>query len=366
VWRFEWAPGGLSSVPADVALRWDQAFEARGNIWQCRHFVRAWETCVAPRRGQTPVLLVANDDAGHEVLYPLVHHSERASLLSRVEVTPIGGAYYCDYQDPLSTGAEMSAGDFADFWSAFDDAFRNGLGRQLGRLSRFRAFRLHLPPSELATNLGRDVAPYIRVTGFRSLDDFLASRSKKFRDNVRRGMRQLQELGCTDLTVLAGGDISGGMEAFLRNYRLQWGSEGRETQLDLPGTGEFWAELAESAARLGKLHLSNITVAGEVWHWHLGFKHRGSVLWYKPTYNPEYARHSPGTLHLAMIVREAIAEGCETVDLGCGAEPYKYRWTEDEAPLFPFESERYGRLLATTRAARGLRSALLPRLAAHS
>jgi CelD/BcsL family acetyltransferase involved in cellulose biosynthesis len=354
VWCFEWISGGTAKIPPDLAQRWDAAFEERGNIWQCREFILAWENVVAPRRQETPILLFAHDDLGHEIVYPLFYHAVRRFGLRRTEVTPLGGVYYCDYQDPLSIGRPMEARDFQKFWREFERAFETTLWRRFGPLSRVRAFRLHLPPRDQASRTS-EVAPYIRLSDFASFDELLASRGQNLRSNLKRKLGRVRQLGCDDLTFVTSSEIQTTMSAFCANYLLQWGRDGQITNLDVPGTREFWTALALSASRLGKLHFSTLNVGGETWHWHLGFQHRDSILWYKPTYNVAFSNYSPGLVHLAMLVRDAINRGVESVDLGYGSEPYKYQWTEDHCPLFSMQIERYKRVFSVVRFLHGTR-----------
>lgn len=71
MWRFEWIARGVGNISPDLAERWDHSFEESGNIWQCREFILAWENIVAPRRKETPILLLAQDDLGHEPVYQI-------------------------------------------------------------------------------------------------------------------------------------------------------------------------------------------------------------------------------------------------------------------------------------------------------
>lgn len=349
-WRFEWIAGGVSRAPDDLNQRWDAAFERCGNIWQCREFVLAWESIMAPRRQQTPVLIVAHDACGHEVVYPLFKSDHKLFRFNRATVEPMGG---CDYQDPLSTGAVMQPDDELRFWQAFREELRKALPRRFGFFSEFSAHRLTWSAAKQGSGfIKSDVSsPLILLSGLTGLDDFLVTRGKKLRRYVSKGLKYVNERGCNGISLVKNEQILPAMQSFCESYEKQWGLDGKPHRLQLPGTREFWTSIALSAARLNKLHFSSLIVDGDHWHWHLGFEHRRTILWYKPSYDRKFSKYSPGLLHLAMIIQDGIERGSDSVDLGYGAEAYKFRWTERENHLASIRVEHAAGQIAAARGA---------------
>ena len=138
-----------------------------------------------------------------------------------------------------------------------------------------------------------------------------------------RLLRRLQDRDCSAVTFAAASDIRDAMRLFCECYRRQWGEP---VTAQMPVTQEYWTGLAEAAARLNKRHFSVLKVGEDAWHWHLGFQHRGTLLWYKMTYDSKFSQDSPGMLHLALLVQDGIKRGLDMIDLGYGAEPYKFKW----------------------------------------
>jgi CelD/BcsL family acetyltransferase involved in cellulose biosynthesis len=330
-WQFNWVKGGVQQVAPDVLQRWSLAFEQHGNFWQCPDIVCCWEETIATARGLQPVLLVAKNSDGHELIYSLYTRSQRICGIKYTMIEPMGGPIQCDYQDPLLVGLPMSFESKKGFWQAF----RPALVAKFGRQSVFKAYRISdAAKADSLKVIGQTVAPYISLGNVASLDELLSARGKKLRENVTKGLKRLRNEGCHSLTRISGMEIQEAMAQFCRTYERQWGRNGQPHALQLPEMKSYWLRLAESAARLKKLHFTSMKVKNDVWHWHLGFEHRSTLLWYKPTYNIEHAAYSPGTLHLALLIQDCIERGINTIDLGYGNEHYKSRWTDLSTALF--------------------------------
>jgi len=330
-WRFDWIDGGEANLPDELRCRWDDAFELYGNIWQCRQFFRCWDETVAVAYGERPVLSIASDCAGHQVIYPLYAQRRNVWNVPFIIVEPMGGAISCDYQDPLSLGDPMREADWQSFWAGL----RQALPRRFGRFSELRVYRLTALTGSGGEGLkASTVSPFIPLEGASDLQALLASRGRKLRQRVGHSLRRLRDHGGYVLRRVSPDSIPEAIGQFCRCYAQQWGREGRPHALQYPETRLYWSALATAAARLSKLHFTVFEVDGEPWHWHLGFEHRGVLLWYKLTYDIRFSQFSPGTLHLALLVEEGIARGWRCLDLGYGAEDYKFKWTDHNRQLF--------------------------------
>jgi len=66
---------------------------------------------------------------------------------------------------------------------------------------------------------------------------------------------------------------------------------------------------------------------------HLGMRSRAVLHYWFPTYDPAFARHSPGLILLAELVRASGDLGVRVVDLGKGDSAYKARFSNGAIPL---------------------------------
>lgn len=76
-----------------------------------------------------------------------------------------------------------------------------------------------------------------------------------------------------------------------------------------------------SELRFGVLELNGIPIA-----YHLGFQHGGKLLWYLPTFDPNYWHDSPGEVLLRFLFRYAQAAELAEFDFTIGDEAYKRRF----------------------------------------
>jgi CelD/BcsL family acetyltransferase involved in cellulose biosynthesis len=60
---------------------------------------------------------------------------------------------------------------------------------------------------------------------------------------------------------------------------------------------------------------------------HFGMVERGRLHYWFPTYDPEYARYSPGTALFTELVRASTGHGIDCIDMGYGEQPYKQKQT---------------------------------------
>ena len=319
-WTIEWLDGGAKSVSDRVKAWWDRAFEAHGSIWNCRAIAECWEETFLERRGLSPALCRARRGEGEEVLYPLYARRD-PRIAGRWLVEPIGGLDLCDYQDPLSEAVPDG-----EYWSAVSAAVR----KRFGVLSELRAYRLSRPPTDRRPRR-IDFAPRISLSTRKGIEDFLETRSPKLRKYVLRRLRQLPELR---VRRVGASDLAASLDLFFRRYLAEWEKPGKSRAPHDPAVRVWWESLARAALSAGKLHFSVLECGPDDWHWHLGFVHRGSLLWYKLAYNLTFEAYSPGMLHLALLIESARCEGVSEIDLGSGSEPYKLRWATESVPLY--------------------------------
>ena len=106
------------------------------------------------------------------------------------------------------------------------------------------------------------------------------------------------------LHALTGGPLSSAYFSTSTSERRR-GSVAAEL-LSRSDTRAFYVALAESMLPSGWLHFSVLECAGRPIAFHFGFEFRGRLYWYKPSFDPELARLSPGTVLLSYLIRDAV------------------------------------------------------------
>ena len=168
-----------------------------------------------------------------------------------------------------------------------------------------------------------DPAPFVRLEG--SWDDYLASRSPKWRQNLRRTRGRLQKEHNVEI-LQVGRDIGlkEALDAFLWLHEQRWG----ETSLALatPSSRRLLRQLAPILAAKGRLILILIRVDGAWAAGGLDFVFCDKVFGYQSGWHPAFAEFGIGSVMLAEELKWCSENKLEVFDFMGGAESYKQRW----------------------------------------
>ncbi|MRR22605.1 GNAT family N-acetyltransferase [bacterium] len=159
-------------------------------------------------------------------------------------------------------------------------------------------------------------------------DDYLASRSKNFRKELRKRMRRLEEEGTVDIHIVTHDD---NMDRLMDDYYGVYGSSWKQAEHLGPN---FHRELAKLAARKGWLRLGFIRVAGvpRATSYAIASGKTGYIL--KSAYDLEMKSFGLGTLMRIEMIRSLIDnDGVTCIDLGPGEEAYKQTFVSEMRDL---------------------------------
>jgi len=334
-WHIEWIEGGADAASPALCERWDEAFESNGNIYQSRQLIRCWENTIATDEGKQAFLVIAKDPLGHEVIYCMYAQQTKMFGLKRSLLEPAGAAIDFDYQDPVSIGAPMADSDWSQFWQNL----HKSACLHFNKIGLFAAYRIS---NSYSGGLGEvqkvnGVSPFLPLEDKTVLDDVLNQCGSAHRSNVRRRLRKAERMGPVSLHLVQAQDIDQALEDMFTCYASQWGNDNKPHYFMRPIARSFYQTLAHTASNLGKLHFSYVKVGDDIWNWHFGLLHNGSLLWLKPTYVQGFQKNSPGLVHLALLIKHGLEHGLREIDFGYGPEPYKYLWTNHERTLRSLE-----------------------------
>lgn len=106
----------------------------------------------------------------------------------------------------------------------------------------------------------------------------------------------------------------------------------RRTVTDTPSVFEdermrsFFRELVRTLAPRGWLLFSVVLFNGKAIAMHFGFEYGNRIIWYKPAFDLDYARHSPGEVLIRYLLEYALERKVSEFDFTIGAEAFKYRF----------------------------------------
>jgi CelD/BcsL family acetyltransferase involved in cellulose biosynthesis len=136
---------------------------------------------------------------------------------------------------------------------------------------------------------------------------------------TRQGMLKVEHLR-------RGEEILPCLDAFFAQHQARWAPTATPSLFCDEAQRRFYRLLAAGAASAGWLRFTRVEWKGRPIAFHFGFCHRGNFLWYKPSFDPDLARHSPGEVLLRQLLMAAMAEGAHTFDFGLGDEAFKARF----------------------------------------
>lgn len=202
-------------------------------------------------------------------------------------------------------------------------------------------------------------SPYITLPA--SWEELEARLDGRFRQNLRRRRRRLEEQGPVTFEVIDGLDgLDAALEDALAIEASGWkGLEGSAIRAR-PDTVGFYAGAARALARAGRLRLAFLKLGDERIAFQLAHVTRGR--WYLPKtgFDERFREQSPGQLLMVEVLRRCLAEKLETFEFLGFSMPWKRDWTplvRPHATLYAYRPTWRGR------AARVMRAEVRPRFA---
>jgi CelD/BcsL family acetyltransferase involved in cellulose biosynthesis len=327
-WRFEWIEGTEAVLSEEFSSRWQGlvARSTRGSVFEEPAVTRAWLASKGSALGATPRFCWATSDCGAEALVPFCQLPRTGRSLWRGRLIAVGEPHF-DYQNPVGAAGREGSVPWETFWAA--------LRGELRRNGRFQEAMLLRLTKEVVGDHGDGgpplESPYIALCPYRDCDEFLRSRPRSHRTDVRRQGRRLRELGEVEFHCHTPDDQAEARSELRRlraAHEALWAGTPSGQLFESPGTYDFYERLIDGALPRGLVHFSVLRLSGRPISWHFGFLHRNVLHWYKPTYDRRFEEYSPGKCHLAHLVDVGIRNGWREIDLGGGAEAYKLRWTD--------------------------------------
>ena len=308
------------SDPDAIQDDWARLAEQSANIFATPDWISMWARHFAPHR--TSLLTACRDrDDNLIALLPLYLRAGPPARIVRFMGHGAG--------DELGPVCHPSNRALAAL------ALRRILHENSSRWDLFLGERLP-GPDDWSTLLGgralfHTPSPVLAADGM-SFEDFLASRTANFRQQVRRRERKLAK--AHDLRYRLADDpsrLQDDMTTLFELHSARWGEEGSKT---LTGSrAAFHREWAAHALERGWLRLWLLEAGGRpVAAWY-GFRFGGAESFYQAGRDPAWEPHSVGFVLMAHTIREALDDGMREYRLLRGADAYKARFSSSDPGL---------------------------------
>ena len=243
-------------------------------------------------------------------------------------------------------------------------ALHSALGDGLGGWHALIADRL--PGEEWAERVGgrvldRTPSPVLETGGL-GFDDWLRSRSKNFREQVRRRERKLAKAHELAFRLTDDpGRLDSDLDTLIRLHRARWGDASGSFEGDREA---FHRDFARVALERGWLRLWTLELDGRPAASWLGYRFGGAEWYYQAGRDPALEREAVGFVLMAHTVRAALDDGVREYRLLLGGEGYKDRFANADHGLHTVVLGRgpLGRTLAAAAGEAAVRPALRERL----
>jgi CelD/BcsL family acetyltransferase involved in cellulose biosynthesis len=179
------------------------------------------------------------------------------------------------------------------------------------------------------------------------LEPWLADTNRKFRANLRRTRKELEELGSVSFRHYSSPDANT-LESFFQLEASGWkGREGTAIACH-PSSRLFYELIGAAASRDGYLSLDFLELNGKPISAHFALSRNGRYQLIKAAYDENYSRYGPGHLIVEDVLRKLVPLGVREIDFVASSTWDETRWASknrDHFTWFVFPRTLYGRIL---------------------
>lgn len=147
------------------------------------------------------------------------------------------------------------------------------------------------------------------------------------------------------------------LDAFFDQHVRRWAGSSTPSLFTNEQNRQFYRTLTRRLADTPWLLFTSIEQSGRPIAMHYGFDYDGVVTWYKPSFEPAVARHSPGLALLGELIDYSISNRRRELDFTWGDEPFKARFTNHIRHIVRLQVFRKPMRYAMARVSRTARAA---------
>lgn len=308
-------------LPTLTAEAW-RAAAARGDTWTVFQELQ-WQRCWWNSYGRGELLVVSAWSGANAVAVASLFVDGGMAFF-----VGSGGSDYLDFIGDVSEPGVMEA------------ILESVLERVPGLLG-FRFY--HVPDASRTGSRLREAATRL---GFECIDEgelaapaldlgssAEAGRAAARKNSLVRHERAFRRSGALTVRHMSSSaEILPQLDAFFDQHERRWQVTAHSSLFRDAANRAFYRRLAAGAVDEGWLRFTAVMFDDRPIAFHFGFSHRGSYLWYKPSFEIDLARWSPGEVLLRQLLLAAMHEEARVFDFGLGDEAFKQRFA-NRVPL---------------------------------
>jgi predicted ATP-grasp superfamily ATP-dependent carboligase/CelD/BcsL family acetyltransferase involved in cellulose biosynthesis len=296
------------------------ASSATNTVFQTYQWTSSWLDAYGDQH--EPFLLIADNHHGPAALAPLMlsalpHHGGRV-----MRFIGDGRSDYCDFlvshahRDGLAAVVDALLDNPA--WDQIELGNIPGASATPGALRAAcekRGFRFVM----------RDQypCPTLRIEGHED-----EARRILNKPSLRRCLKTFERAGQHNAyDLLVASDIEPMLPGFFEQHIARWKNSPDPSLFVDERNRTFYRTLTRALDGSGWLLFSVIELNGQPAALHYGFDYNNTVVWYKPSFDPELASVSPGNVMVRHLIDYAVQRKRRELDFTVGNEPFKQRFT---------------------------------------
>ena len=177
------------------------------------------------------------------------------------------------------------------------------------------------------------LSPYAELRGL-TWEEFIASRGRSHRANVRKRLRNLhEEFNINFEQVNSDERRSKVLQQLVAWHLLRWQDKGGSTALHTRTLLRFHEDFSRIALKRGWLRLFILWLDSTPALTMYCFNYNNRYSFYQMGFDQAFLNYSIGLVGTALAIQSAIDEQASEYDFLHGDEPYKYLWTDQQRQL---------------------------------
>jgi len=193
-------------------------------------------------------------------------------------------------------------------------------------------------------SLTTNYCPYSILSGH-TWSSYLQSLHARHRKNMGKMLRRLHKDFDVSLQLATTeSERQWAMDVFVQLHLRRWAGKGGSTALNRKELIDFHRAFSAIGLERGWLKLYTLVLDGVPAASLYVFKYHDVYYHYQSAFDPDYGKYSPGTVMLALGIKDAIEDGAVEFDFLHDNEAYKYLWARHERELIRLELYPAGKM----------------------
>lgn len=320
----------------DFVERWHEWINASDdtNVFYHPSVAIPWVSVHRELHDILPLYCVAEYDT-IIVFMPLILWQKNIKACRLRVIQPVGYDIY-DYHDPIVTGTVTNE-LIGSYWKMLTEKLSVDKNIKFDKLI---LNGIRMSGTGDVWKKEQEVCPYTDLNKYSDYEDFLKKSSSNLRNDISRRLRRYSEIGKVDFHVYDVNDYEdaiNGLSNFIRAHKKRWPQAHKKKEIE-----GILKLILKNGLPFGIIHFSELKVKETTVSWHFGFAYKKRFYYYLPVINEDYAKMSPGKIHLAFIYKYCFANQYRICDLLRGEEGYKRKWAIENGEVYEMTYNKTG------------------------